>query len=88
MNENDLYLVKECKFDNPLCSCFRYCHFSYFHKIIYECIYDIKFKNIANSEMISFTVSVKNIDFHDLNNKLKVARERSFIFNQKNQPSK
>ena len=30
--------------------------------------------------MINFTVSVKIIDLDDLNNKLKVARERSSIF--------
>ena len=44
------------------------------------CIYDIKFKNLANIGMINFTVSGKNMDLYDLNNKLKVARERGFIF--------
>ena len=82
MNENELYLVKENNFDNPLCSemdsvldaCFKDFHIKDFLKFKYGCLYDIKFKNIANNEMINFTVSGKNMDLYDLNNKLKVAR--------------
>jgi len=63
MNESELYLVKEYKCDNPLCSkidsildnCFRDCHNNYFHKFKYECIYDMKFKIIANNEMINYS---------------------------------
>ena len=88
MNESELYLVKEYKFDNPLRKemdsifeiCFRDCHINYFHKFKYECIYDNKFKNIANNEVINSSVSGKNMDLYDLNNKLKVARENGFIF--------
>ena len=60
MNENELYLVKEYNFDNPLCSkldsvldsCSKDPHNKYFHKFNYECIYDIKFENIAKNEII------------------------------------
>ena len=42
MNENELYVVKEYKFDNPIITekdsiidkCFRDCHNSYFHNFI------------------------------------------------------
>ena len=88
MNENELYLVKEYNFDNPtysevdfiLDSCFKDCHNNYFHKFKYECIYDIKFKNIANNKIVNFTLSGKNMDLYDLNNKLKVTRQNGFIF--------
>ena len=71
-------LVTEYNFDNPLCSemdsvldsRFKDCHDEYLHKFKYERIYDIKFKNIANNEITNFTVSGKNMDLYDLNNKL------------------
>ena len=92
MNENELYLVKDYNFDKPPCSemdsvldkCFKDCHNNYFHKYKYECIYDVKFKNIANNEIINFKVSGKNMALYDLNNELKVARERGFIFTHMN----
>ena len=45
MNENELYVVKEYNFDNPITTeiysiidkCFRDCHKSYFHNFKYEC---------------------------------------------------
>ena len=78
MNESESNLVKKCSFDNPPCceldsvldSCFKDCHNKYFHKGKYECIYDIKFKNIAINGMIDFTVSGKNMDLFELNKKL------------------
>ena len=74
MNENELYVVKEYEFDNPILkkidstieSCFTDCHNNYFHYYKFLCLYDIKFKNIANNEMINFTVSGKNMDLYDL----------------------
>ena len=88
INENDLYLVREYNFDNLLYSemysvldiCFTDRHNNYFHKNKYECIYDINFKKIANSEMINFTVNGKNMDLYHLNTKLKIAQEKRFIF--------
>ena len=65
-------------------SCLKDCYNNYFHNFKYKGIYDIKFKNIAKNETINFTVSGKNMDLYDLNNKLKRSRERGFIFNQIN----
>ena len=59
--------------DSILDNCYRGCYNNYFHKFKYECKYDIKFKIIANNEMNTFTVSGKNMDLYDLNNKLKLA---------------
>ena len=64
MNENGLYLVQEYSFDNPLCSeadsvlnsSFKGCQNKYFWKFKYEFIFDIKFENGANNEMINFIV--------------------------------
>ena len=58
MNENELYVVNEYKFDNPFVTeidsiidkCFRDCHNKYFHKFKYRCINDIKPKNITNKK--------------------------------------
>ena len=46
MTENEIYVVKEYKFDSPLITkidsiiviCYRDCHKEYFHTFIYECI--------------------------------------------------
>ena len=46
MNENELYVVKEYKFDNLITTgndsiidkCFRGCHKNYFHNFKFECI--------------------------------------------------
>ena len=70
MNENDLYVVKEYKFDNPIITeidsildkCFRGCHNSYFHNFKYECIYDIKLTNITNNEIINLTIIGKSMN--------------------------
>ena len=65
--------------DSVLDCCFKDCHNNFFHKFKYEYICDIKFKNIANNELINFTVSGGIMDLYELNKKLKVARERGFI---------
>ena len=44
MNENELYVVKEYNFDNPLItkkdsiihSCFRDCCYIYYHRLLYK----------------------------------------------------
>ena len=49
MNENELYVVKEYIFDNPIFTeidfiienCLGDCHNSYFRNFKYECIYDV-----------------------------------------------
>ena len=74
MNENELYVVKEYKFDNPLITeidsivdkCYRDCHNKYLHKFKYECIYDINLTNITNNEIFNLTISDKNMGLHEL----------------------
>ena len=54
MNEKELNIVKEYKFDNPLFhkvdsiidGCYRDCHNKFFHTYKYVCIHDIKLTNI------------------------------------------
>ena len=61
-----------------------YCHKKIFHTFEYECVYDLNFTNDTNNETVDFTFSDKNLGMYELNKKLKLARERSFIFNQIN----
>ena len=92
MNDNELYVVKEYKFDNPMITeidsiidkCFRDCHNSYFHNFKYECIYNIKLTNITNNEIINLTISGKSKGLFEINKKLTVARQNGFILNRIN----
>ena len=92
MNENELYVLKEYKFDNPLIhnidsiidSCYRDCHNKFFHKYKYVCIYDIKLTKIKSNEIINLTISDESLGLYELNKKLTLARERGFKFNQIN----
>ena len=92
MNENELYVVKEYIFDNPLITkidsiiddCYRDCHNKYFHTFKYVCIYDITLTNITNNEIINITISDESLDLYKLNKKLTIVRERGFKFNQIN----
>ena len=92
MNENELYVVKEYIFDNPLITeidslidkCFRDCHNSYFHSFQYECIYDIELTNITNNEIINLKIRGKSMNLYELNKKLTVARQNGFMYNQIN----
>ena len=96
MNENELYVVQEYKFNNPLItkqdfiidSCFRNCLNKYFHNFKYECIYDIVLTNITNSEIIFLTTTGKSMNLYELNKNLKVVRHNGFIFNQINKLTK
>ena len=92
MNENELYVVKEYKFDNPLFhkvdsiidGCYRNCYKKYFYTFKYVCIYDIKLTNITNNEIIDITISGESMNLFELNKKLTLARQRDYIFNQMN----
>ena len=92
MNENELYVVKEYKIDDPIITeidpiidkCFRDCHNKYFHNFKYECIYDNKLTNITNNEIINLTISGESMSLCELNKKLTVARHNGFMFNQIN----
>ena len=92
MNENELYIVKEYKFDSRLITeiesikdkRFRDCHNSYFHNFKYEFSYDIKLTNITINETINMTISDKSMNLNEINKKLTVARQIGFMFNQIN----
>ena len=90
MNENQLTIVKEYEFDNPLIQkidsviddCIRDCHYKYFHTFdhIYE--YDLNFTKITNNEIVNFSISDKCMGMYELKQKLAIARGNGFIFNQ------
>ena len=91
MKESELYTVREIKFDNPLLTeidfildrCFKDCHIVYFHIFKNEFIFDIKVTNITNNEIFILTISVKSMNFVDLNENLTNAGRIGFVFNQK-----
>ena len=92
MNKNQLTIVKEYKFDNPIITkidsiidnSIRDCHHKYFHTFDHVCEYDFNFTNIANNETVNFTISDKCMGVYELNKKLAIARGNGYIFNQIN----
>ena len=75
MNENQLTIVKEYEFNNPLIQkidsiidiCIKDCHNKYFHKFDHICEYDLSFTNITNKEIVNFTLSDKSMGLYELN---------------------
>ena len=92
MNENQLTIVKEYKFDKPVIqkidslidNSIRDCHHKYSHTFDHVCEYDLNFTNITINETVNFTISDKCMGMYELNKKLAIARERDFKFNQIN----
>ena len=92
MDENQLTIVKQYKFDNPpvtnidsiIDNSIRDCHHKYFHTFDHICEYDLNFTNITNNETVNFTISNKIMGSYELNKKLTIARENGYIFNQIN----
>ena len=92
MNENELYVVKEYIFVNPLITkidsiidgCIRDCHNKYFHTFDHICEYNLYFTNTTNNESVNFTISDKCMGMYELNKKLAIAPGNGFIFNQIN----
>ena len=92
MDENQLTIVKEYEFNNPIITkidslidnFITDCHKYYFHTFdhIYE--YDLNFTNIGNNETVNFTISDKSMASYELNKRLTLAREKGFIFNRIN----
>ena len=72
------------KIDSIINSCYRDSHKKYFHKLKTECFYDIEPTNIANNEIFNLTIRGKNMNLHELNEKIKVAKHNGFKFNQVN----
>ena len=86
MNENQLTIVKEYNFDNPLIQninsifseCYRDCHHKYFHTFDFICEYNLNFTNINNNESVNFTISDRNMGMYELNQKLTLVKQRGF----------
>ena len=74
MNENELYVVKEYKFNTPLITtlhsiidgCYRDCHNKYFHTYKYVCINAFKLTNITINEVINITISDESMNLFEL----------------------
>ena len=89
---NDNTILKEDEFDNPLIqkidsiidNCIRYCHNKYFRTFDQIGVYDINFTNIANKEIVNFTIAEKSMGLFELGKKLTIARQNGFKFNQIN----
>ena len=81
MNKNQLTIVKEYEFQNPLIhkidsiidNSIRDCHNKYFHTFDHICEYDLNFTNITNNETVNFTISDKSMCMFELNRKLAIA---------------
>ena len=86
MNENEIYVVKEYKFDNPvfhkidsiIVGCYRDCHNEYFHTIKYVCIYDIKLAKMINNEIINISISDESMNLIELNKKINTCSTKRF----------
>ena len=92
MNKNQLIVVKEYEFNNPLIqkidsiidNSIRDCHHKYFHTFDHICEYDLNFTNTTNNESVNFTISDKIMSSYELNKKLAIARGNGFVFNRIN----
>ena len=92
MNENQLTIVKEYNFDNPLTQkkdcliddSIRDCHNKYFHTFDHICEFHLNSTNTSNNESVNFAISDKCMGMVQLNKKLTVARENGFLFNHIN----
>ena len=81
MNENQLAVVKEYKFDNPLFhkidsiidKWYRDRPKNFFHTFSYRCIYNINFTKIRNNEITNLPISDESLGLFELNKKLTVA---------------
>ena len=80
MNKIKVTVVRKYEFDKPLIhkmdsildSCFRDCHSNYFHKIKYDCIYDIILTKITNKETFNLTIADQSLNIYELNKKSKM----------------
>ena len=92
MTENQLTIVEEYEFDNPLIqkidslidNSIRDCHDKYFQTFDHTCDYDLNFTNTTNNETVNFTISDKSMCMYEFNKKLTIARRNGYTFNQIN----
>ena len=92
MNENEVYIAEEYKFDSPLLtkkdsiidSCYRDCQQKYFHTFKYRCIFNIIFTNsrIRNNEIFNLPICGESLGLYEIKKNIKIARQRGFSFNQ------
>ena len=61
----------------------RDCRNRSFHTFDHVCVY-IKPKKIGKDKMVNLTVSGKSLNLYELKKKLKIVRQNSFNFIQKN----
>ena len=95
LNENQLSIVKEYEYDNPLFMdidyilniCINDCYKNYFQPIRNICSYNIEFTNISDDKIINLTISDKYLTMGELNKKLKNARNYGYIFSKINKLS-
>ena len=91
MNENELYVVKEYKFDNPLItdknsiigSCFKGCHNNFFVILNMNLSLILNLQTSLIKKKINLTISGKSMNLCDLK-EIKVSRQTGFLFNQIN----
>ena len=72
------------KIDSLIDNSIRDCHNKYFHTFDHICEYNLNFTNTTNNESVNFTISDKSMGMYELNEKLTVACENGFKFNQIN----
>ena len=92
LNANQLTIVKKYeinkslvhKIDSIVDKCIRNCHHRYFHTFEYRCVYNNKLTNTANKERNRLLVPDKSMGLCELNKKLKIGRQRSFVIIQIN----
>ena len=70
------------KTDSIIDNCYRDCHKKYFITFLYRCIYSIEFTNFFNNDVINLAISHGNMGLFELNENLKNARQRRFLFNE------
>ena len=93
MNENELYVVKECKFDNPNLSdidfifdnCDEQFHKKYFHIFKPHYVLEINNTDITKNENFNLVISSYTMNLHILNKEIEYLKnEESWIFNHIN----
>ena len=89
---NENVIVREYEFDKPpiqkidslIDKSIRDCLDKYFHTFDHICENILIFTNTSNNGTVNFTISDKSMGMHELNQKLAIARENGYIFNQLN----
>ena len=70
------------KIDSIIDNCYRHCHIEFFHTFEYRCIHNVNHTNTDNNELFNLTISDKNLSLYEIIKKLKIARQKGFIFNE------